>query len=74
MYVIVKLRHKVCESFYTMSFAYHRASSGHLGSMNVSVLHAYGCGPACMRYISGEVNCVCVDTDTQVYVSSCHCK
>ena len=60
MCVIVKLRHKVCESFYTMSSAYHRASSRHLGSMNVLVLHACGCGPACMRYISGEVNSVCV--------------
>ena len=43
-----KVCQKVCESFYTMSSEYHRASTRHLGCMIVLVF-ARTFDPVCMR-------------------------
>ena len=47
---------KVSESFYTMSFEYHRASIRHLGCMNVLAYARIICVPVKMRYRSTETN------------------
>ena len=44
----MKVCQKVSESFYTISFEYHRASIPHLGCMNVLAYYARICGPVSM--------------------------
>ena len=47
---------KVSESFYTMSFEYHRASIRNLGCMNVLAYARIICVPVRMRYRSSETD------------------
>ena len=60
---------KISESFYTISFEYHRAAIRHLGCMTV-LAYARISGPVSMSYRSNETN-FSMATDSNVYMVVC---
>ena len=57
--VVAEVCQKVWESFYTVSFEYHRVSMRHIVCTNVLVyIYACACVSVCVRYESGENNYV----------------
>ena len=60
---------KVSESFYTISFEYHRAGIRHLGCMTV-LAYAHIFGPVSMSYRSSETN-FSMATNSSVYMVVC---